>query len=361
MPLGTVHTGAPADLRAIAALVREHDVDARRRRATRCRCRGRRDRGAARRGVRGGAPRLPVAFPSCSTTSGSPRWRPSARCGRPGSTGRERRRVVDRSAATVILQAWLDAPTADADGDRRRGRYPRCPMEQDPHRAGRTGPDAPDGRPGRRALLVLARRVPADPGWPRRGVGATTTGARAPAAAEPVAFTVAEGRAGEEVVEQLHDQGVVRCGGLVGRLLLRSGRQGRRRSAPALHAHDEHDARRRDRACSPRRHRRSPTVRLTIPEGYRLTQIAERVQEALGIPREGSWRSPQGDGLLARPYLPEGRRDRGIPVPGDLRFAKAVDDRERRDPAAARAVRHRGRDARRGRTRSARRHARTRS
>ena len=26
-----------------------------------------------------------------------------------GVTGRERRRVVDRSAATVILQAWLDA------------------------------------------------------------------------------------------------------------------------------------------------------------------------------------------------------------------------------------------------------------
>ena len=31
-----------------------------------------------------------------------------------GLTGRARRRIVDRSAATVILQAWLDA----------HGRYP---------------------------------------------------------------------------------------------------------------------------------------------------------------------------------------------------------------------------------------------
>jgi putative pre-16S rRNA nuclease len=30
-----------------------------------------------------------------------------------GASGRERRRTVDRSAATVILQAWLDAADAD--------------------------------------------------------------------------------------------------------------------------------------------------------------------------------------------------------------------------------------------------------
>jgi putative Holliday junction resolvase len=30
-----------------------------------------------------------------------------------GASGRERRRTVDRSAATVILQAWLDAAGAD--------------------------------------------------------------------------------------------------------------------------------------------------------------------------------------------------------------------------------------------------------
>jgi UPF0755 protein len=48
-----------------------------------------------------------------------------------------------------------------------------------------------------------------------------------------------------------------------------------------------------------------PTRRLTIPEGYRLTQMADRVEQELGIPakrfleatEEGDWSSP--------PYLPE--------------------------------------------------------
>jgi putative Holliday junction resolvase len=34
-----------------------------------------------------------------------------------GVGGRERRAVIDASAAQVILQAWLDAHRDDADGD----------------------------------------------------------------------------------------------------------------------------------------------------------------------------------------------------------------------------------------------------
>ena len=48
-----------------------------------------------------------------------------------------------------------------------------------------------------------------------------------------------------------------------------------------------------------------PTVRLTIPEGYRLTQIAERVQEALGIPAKRFMKAVRSGNWSAPPYLPK--------------------------------------------------------
>jgi UPF0755 protein len=48
-----------------------------------------------------------------------------------------------------------------------------------------------------------------------------------------------------------------------------------------------------------------PTARLTIPEGYRLTQIAERVQEDLGIPSEQFMRAVERGDRSLPPYLPD--------------------------------------------------------
>lgn len=107
VPLGTVHTGAPADLKAIAALVREHDIvvvvlglplsmsGAHGPRASH---------------VAGFAEALravldvPVELQDerLSTTEAERALAAT------GASARERRRSVDRSAATVILQAWLD-------------------------------------------------------------------------------------------------------------------------------------------------------------------------------------------------------------------------------------------------------------
>ena len=47
-----------------------------------------------------------------------------------------------------------------------------------------------------------------------------------------------------------------------------------------------------------------PTTRLTIPEGYRLTQIAERVEEALGIPAPKFLRAIERRDWVLDPYLP---------------------------------------------------------
>jgi putative Holliday junction resolvase len=112
VPLGTVRTGAPADLKAIAALVGEHAVSTvvvghplllsgeRGDRAHHAE----RFADALRAVVR-----VPVVLQDerLSTSEAERALREA------GASGRDRRRVVDRSAATVILQAWLDAQHTD--------------------------------------------------------------------------------------------------------------------------------------------------------------------------------------------------------------------------------------------------------
>jgi len=108
VPLGTVRTGPPGDVRAISELVAEHAVtlvvvghplllsgDA-----------GERAHHAERfaevlRGVLG----IPVTLQDerLSTSEAERALRAA------GVSGKDQRHAVDRSAATVILQAWLDA------------------------------------------------------------------------------------------------------------------------------------------------------------------------------------------------------------------------------------------------------------
>lgn len=107
VPLGTVRTGAPADVRAIVDLVREHGVTlvvvghplllsgeagGRAHHAERF--------AAALTGLLD----VPVLLQDerLSTVEAERALRES------GASGRDRRRTIDRSAATVILQAWLD-------------------------------------------------------------------------------------------------------------------------------------------------------------------------------------------------------------------------------------------------------------
>lgn len=107
VPLGTVRTGAPADVRAIADLIREHRVtlvvvghplllsgEA-----------GERAHHAERFAAAiAEALAVPVQLQDerLSTVEAERALRES------GISGRDRRRTIDRSAATVILQAWLD-------------------------------------------------------------------------------------------------------------------------------------------------------------------------------------------------------------------------------------------------------------
>jgi putative Holliday junction resolvase len=107
VPLGTIHTGAPADLKAVAKLVNDHA-------ATLVvvglplSMSGEPGPAATKASAFSDALRSFLAVPvemqdeRLSTVEAERGLREA------GVTGRERRRVVDRTAATVILQGWLD-------------------------------------------------------------------------------------------------------------------------------------------------------------------------------------------------------------------------------------------------------------
>jgi peptidoglycan lytic transglycosylase G len=122
-------------------------------------------------------------------------------------------------------------------------------------------------------------------------------------AREPVSFEVADGSSGSEIVQGLHRQGVVRCGLVTTWLLRRSGLEGEFRAGTfELTTNMTPDDAFTVLTAPPEP---VPTVRLTIPEGYRLTQIADRVQEDLGISSVGFMKAlRRGDWALA-PYLPK--------------------------------------------------------
>jgi UPF0755 protein len=120
---------------------------------------------------------------------------------------------------------------------------------------------------------------------------------------EPVTFEVADGASGSEIVEGLHREGVVRCGLVSKWLLRRSGVQEEFRAGTfeltTNMTPDEAFA----ALTAPLPER--PTARLTIPEGYRVTQIAERVEEVLGIQARRFLRAAERGDRSLPPYLPE--------------------------------------------------------
>jgi putative pre-16S rRNA nuclease len=108
VPLGTIRTGAPQDLKAVAAMVREHDVSlvvvghpvsmS-----------GRPGAPAAAAQELASALGSFLAVPVVLQDERLSTVEAERTLGRAGVTGRERRRVVDEAAATFILQAWLDS------------------------------------------------------------------------------------------------------------------------------------------------------------------------------------------------------------------------------------------------------------
>ena len=149
----------------------------------------------------------------------------------------------------------------------------------------------------------------------------TCTG-RADGTPRPVTFTVEEGATGQQVVDALHERGVIPCGGFVGGMLLRgTGMADRIRAGEfQLTTAMTLDQAIQVLTAPPPK---VPTVELVIPEGYRLTQIADRAR-SIGISAsrflqeagDGSWSLP--------PYLPARARSiEGFLFPKSYEFVKA--------------------------------------
>lgn len=121
----------------------------------------------------------------------------------------------------------------------------------------------------------------------------------------PVDFTVEEDTPAREVLEGLHDRGVIPCAGFVGDLLLRgTGKADQIRAGSfELTTGMTLDAALEILTTPPPE---VPTVELVIPEGFRLTQIAERVHEDLGISAKRFLKEVRSGRYVLPPYLPEG-------------------------------------------------------
>jgi UPF0755 protein len=121
----------------------------------------------------------------------------------------------------------------------------------------------------------------------------------------PVTVTVVEGATGEEVIEELHARGVIPCGGFVGNMLLRgTGKADRIRTGSFELTTGMTLAAVVEVLTTPPP--KVPTVELVIPEGLRLTQIAEQVHEDLGISAKRFLNEVESGRYVLPPYLPEG-------------------------------------------------------
>ena len=136
----------------------------------------------------------------------------------------------------------------------------------------------------------------------------------------PVTVEIPDGATGSEVVGKLHDKGVVRCSTVSEWLLRRSGLSDKIRAGTYdLTTNMDPDTAFVAITKAPPK---VPTVEVTIPEGYRLTQIADRVQQDLRIPAK-RFLAAAGDGSWSlQPYLPDGKPLEGFLFPNTYEFAK---------------------------------------
>jgi UPF0755 protein len=177
---------------------------------------------------------------------------------------------------------------------------------QDQPTPGRAARHDPRARPRRASLLILFVVFAGLVGslvWVSnyyRGCRGAAEGAH-----RDVTFVVEDGATAEQVVRDLHERGVIPCAGFVGNLLMRgTGKASELRAGTyQLTTGMSLEAAVEVLTTPPKAVK---TVRLTIPPGYRLTQIADRVREELGIPAKTFMaRATSGDFSLP-PFLPEG-------------------------------------------------------
>ena len=143
-----------------------------------------------------------------------------------------------------------------------------------------------------------------------------------------VTVEVPQGATGKQVVDLLADQGLIKCGGFMGNLLLRGTGQSSSILAgsyriPTGASLDEILT----HLTSPPKE--VPTLRLTVPEGLRIAatfpgerSIASVVEQQTGVKAGAFARLAEGGSLSLPPYLPDGRSAEGFLFPNTYEFVR---------------------------------------
>lgn len=139
--------------------------------------------------------------------------------------------------------------------------------------------------------------------------------------ARNVSFTVEDGATGEQVLERLHQRGLVSCGGFVGNALFRAtGKSEEILAGTYTLTQGMTLGRVVDVLTTPPPE--IPTVRLTIPPGFRLDEIADRVQEVVGIPADRFLKRARSGDFALPGYVKKGRSLEGFLFPETYRVPK---------------------------------------
>ena len=143
-----------------------------------------------------------------------------------------------------------------------------------------------------------------------------------------VAVVVPEGATGQQVVQQLAEQGLIRCGGFIGNLLLRGTGQA---SAILAGSYDVPVGSSLDEilALMTTPPQEVPTIQATIPEGLRIrsTFPGERstssvIEEQTGVKASVFATRAESGTYSLPPYLPKGRSAEGFLFPNTYEFVK---------------------------------------
>ncbi len=143
-----------------------------------------------------------------------------------------------------------------------------------------------------------------------------------------VAVVIPQGATGEDVVQQLADQGLIRCGGFVGNLLLRGTGQA---SAILAGSYDVPVGASLDdilaQMTTPPQD--VPTVRATIPEGLRIRStfpgersVSSVIEEQTGVKASVFATLAESGRYSLPPYLPKGRTAEGFLFPDTYEFVQ---------------------------------------
>ncbi|MEX0756169.1 MAG: endolytic transglycosylase MltG [Actinomycetota bacterium] len=123
---------------------------------------------------------------------------------------------------------------------------------------------------------------------------------------EPITITIPDGATGEQVVQVLSEEEVIRCGGFIGRILLNGNDKAEDVRAGEHELRTEISLDQAIRILSKPLPPATPTTTVTIPEGYTVEQIVEVLSDELGLSENKLLTAATDGSRSLPPSLPEG-------------------------------------------------------